>query len=75
VGWEGGLLGLDLHLRGGKIDDPMAWQLSAEGADFSTRSSVAWGEASRAAGVDEATVERYVKNTTAFYVPAPEPVS
>ena len=25
VGWEGGLLGLSLHLQGGSIDDPTAW--------------------------------------------------
>ncbi len=75
VGWEGGLLGLDLHLRGGSIDDPMAWQLSEEGRDFSKRSSAAWGEASRAAGVDEETVLRNVASTNGFYAPDPEPVS
>ena len=72
VGWEGGLLGLELHLSGGSVDDPVAWQVGSEGRDFNTRSSIAWGEASRAAGVDEATVARNVEQTTAFYVPAPE---
>ena len=70
VGWEGGFLGLELHLLGGSIDDPVAWQIGPEGRDFNTRSSVAWGEASRAAGEDEATIARNVEQTTAFYVPS-----
>ncbi len=69
VGWDMGLLGLSLHLRGGSVDDPEAWQLSPEGRDFATRSSAAWGEANRAAGADRATVTRTVANTTAFYAP------
>ena len=72
VGWEGGLLGLELHLRGESIGDPVAWQVGPEARDFTTRSSLAWGEASRAAGVDDATVARNIEQTTAFYVPAPE---
>src|SRR4051794_38633808 len=70
VGWEGGLLGLELHLRGGDfIGDPEAWVGSPEGRDFNTRSSVAWGEASRAAGADDETIARNVDSTTGFYVP------
>jgi len=72
VGWDGGLLGLALHLRGGSVDDPEAWQLSAEGRDFSTRSSQAWGAANQAAGADPDTAARGVANTTAFYAPDPE---
>ena len=45
VGWDGGVLGLALHLRGGSVGDPIAWQLSAEGRDFFARSSEAWGAA------------------------------
>ena len=71
AGWDGGLLGLELHLRGGSIADPEAWQVSAEGRDFYTRSSKAWGEASRAAGVDDETVARNVAATTAFYTGEP----
>lgn len=67
VGWDGALLGLTLHLRGGSIDDPMAWQLSDEGRAFHTRSSEAWGEANRAAGADPDAAARAVANTTAFY--------
>jgi uncharacterized protein YndB with AHSA1/START domain len=73
VGWEGGLLGLSLHLQGGpRPDDPTAWQLSAEGRDFSRRSSEAWGDANRAAGADPDAVVRAVANTTQFYAPDPE---
>jgi hypothetical protein len=74
VGWDGGLLGLTLHLRGGSIDDPVAWQMSAEGREFATRCSEAWGEANRAAGADPAVATRGVANTTAFYAPDPETV-
>jgi uncharacterized protein YndB with AHSA1/START domain len=74
VGWEGGLLGLELHLAGGSVDDPIAWQMSDEGRDFNTRASRAWGEASRAAGVDEETVARNVASTTRFYAPDPQSI-
>jgi len=73
VGWDQGLLGLTLHLRGrARVEDPAAWQLSPDGRDFATRSSEAWGEANRAAGADPATVARGVENTTAFYAPNPD---
>jgi uncharacterized protein YndB with AHSA1/START domain len=74
VGWDGGLLGLTLHLRGGSVGDPVAWQESAEGRDFFRQSSEAWGEANRAAGADPAVAERAVANTTTFYAPDPETV-
>jgi uncharacterized protein YndB with AHSA1/START domain len=70
VGWDGGLLGLRLHLETGKtVDDPQAWAASDEGRDFYTQSSAAWGAASRAAGADPAVVERNITNTTGFYAP------
>jgi uncharacterized protein YndB with AHSA1/START domain len=72
VGWEGGLLGLALHLSGGSVGDPIAWQTSDEGRDFNTRSSQAWGSASRAAGEDPVAVASMVANTTQFYAPDPE---
>jgi uncharacterized protein YndB with AHSA1/START domain len=74
VGWEQGMLGLTLHLEGGSVGDPVAWQESAEGRDFATRSSEGWGEANRAAGADPAVAARAVANTTAFYAPDPETV-
>ena len=71
VGWDGAVLGLALHLRGGKIDDPMAWQLSDEGRAYSTGSSERWGDANRAAGEDAETVATMVANTTTFYTVDP----
>ena len=71
VGWDGGLLGLSLHLRGESVGDSMTWQLSDEGREFSARSSAAWGAANEAAGADPAVVARNVTNTTAFYAPDP----
>ena len=75
VGWDGALLGLGLHLAGGKIDDPNAWMVSDEGRDFYTRSSAAWGEAYRASGADDDAVALAVANTMQFYAPEPEAVS
>ena len=69
VGWDGGMLGLALHLLGGSVGDPMAWQVSAEGREFNTLSSQAWGAANEAAGTDPAVVATMVANTTQFYVP------
>jgi hypothetical protein len=71
VGWDQGLLGLTLHLRGGSVGDSMAWQLSDEGRAFATRSSAAWGAANEASGADPAAAARAAVNTTAFYAPDP----
>ena len=70
VGWDGGLLGLALHLRGGSVADPIAWQCRAEGREFNTLSSEAWGDANAAAGADPAAVATMVANTTQFYAPS-----
>lgn len=76
VGWDGGLLGLSLHLASGAgLEDPVAWQLSPEGRDFSTRSSHAWGAANVASGADPAAAERAVANTIGFYAPEPDVTS
>ena len=72
VGWDGALLGLGLHLAGGQIDDPSAWQVSPEARRFYTLSSEAWGEALRATGVSDAEVAKVVANVTAFYAPEPD---
>ena len=73
VGWDQAMLGLTLHLRGGSVADPIAWQLSDEGTDFATRSSRAWGAANVAAGADPEAAERAVVNTITFYTVPPEP--
>jgi uncharacterized protein YndB with AHSA1/START domain len=72
VGWDQALLGLSLHLLGGSIADPTAWQLSAEGREFARLSSMAWGAANEAAGADPAAAANAVANTTAFYAPVPD---
>ncbi len=69
VGWDGGFLGLSLHLGGGKVGDPIAWQSSDEGRAFSALSSEAWGVAYAASGADPADVASAVANTTQFYAP------
>ena len=73
VGWDGGMLGLALHLQGGTVGDPIAWQSSAEGRAFSTLCSEAWGVAYAASGADPADAATAVANTTQFYAPDPEP--
>jgi uncharacterized protein YndB with AHSA1/START domain len=72
VGWEGGLLGLALHLRGGSVGDSMAWQLSEEGRAFATRNSVSWGAAYEASGASPEAAAKAVANTTAFYTTVPD---
>jgi uncharacterized protein YndB with AHSA1/START domain len=72
VGWDGAVLGLSLHLQGGSIEDPEAWQLSDEARSFYRRSSEAWGAANGASGADPAAVARAVANTTKFYAPDPD---
>jgi uncharacterized protein YndB with AHSA1/START domain len=72
AGWDGGLLGLALHLEGGgSVGDPVAWQTSDEGRDFFARSSAAWGAANVAAGADPDVAAQGVANTTAFYTTVP----
>jgi hypothetical protein len=70
VGWDGGMLGLALHLGGGTVGDPIAWQSSEEGRTFNTRCSEAWGAANIASGADPEAAARAVANTTEFYAPA-----
>ena len=72
VGWDMGLLGLSLHLTGGSVGDPMAWQLSPEGREFATRSSQAWGAANLAAGAEPQAVAHGIQSTIGFYVPEPD---
>ena len=72
VGWDGGVLGLTLHLRGESVGDPIAWQLSDEGRAFNTTSSDAWGRAYAASGADAERVSTAVANTTAYYAQPPD---
>jgi uncharacterized protein YndB with AHSA1/START domain len=75
VGWDLGLMGLANHLASGAAVDPaaaFAWQASAEGKAFMRESSEAWGQASVAAGTDEAAARAAAARTTAFYTGEPE---
>ena len=58
VGWDRGLLGLTLHLRGESVGDPDRLAAVGRGPRFSTRSSEAWGEANGAAGADPDVASR-----------------
>ena len=72
LGWR--LLGLALHLRGGSVGDPIAWQMSEEGREFTTRSSEAWGAANLAAGADpEAAAARRSRTRPPSTPPTPTP--
>ncbi|MDK1476087.1 SRPBCC family protein [Streptomyces sp. 549] len=66
VGWDLGLLALDVHLSGGQIPAG-AWETSDEGKQAAALSARAWGEASRAAGEPAALVAEQTAATTAFY--------
>jgi hypothetical protein len=59
-------------MRGGSVDDPIAWQLSSEGREFFAQSSAAWGAAYEASGAHPDAVAKAVANTTAFYAPEPQ---
>ena len=74
VGWDGGLLGLGLHLAGGEITESerAAWLMSAEARDFMAQSSQAWASAHEAAGATSAEATAARDNTLRFYAPDPE---
>jgi uncharacterized protein YndB with AHSA1/START domain len=72
VGWDLTLLGLAMHLRGEAIADHDTWEASPEARRYIVASSVAWGEALRAAGAPDEAVAGAVRNTTAFYAPEPD---
>ncbi len=73
VGWEGGLLGLALHLANPEEPKPdvMEFVASPEGQAFYLGSSTAWGEAAIAAGTDPETAREAARQTTAFYTGQP----
>jgi len=70
VGWDGGLLGLGLHLASGEAVNPeevAAWSASDEGRRFMALSSQAWYDASVAAGTDPVAAAEAAARTTAAY--------
>lgn len=75
VGWDGGLLGLALHLSGA-TDGPTpeqaeAWAFTDEGLSFYRGAATAWGAAHAADGADPAAAARAADNTFAFYTGQP----
>ena len=73
VGWEMGLLGMELHLtrpNEPKIDE-QTFHLTPEGKALHTGSSEAWGEAAIAAGADPEAARAAARRTTAFYTGEP----
>ncbi len=76
IGWDGGLLGLALHLTTGRSGDPQeiaAWSASPEGRLFYQLSSERWRDASIAAGTDEAAARAAADRATAFYTGTGQP--
>lgn len=71
IGWDQGLLGLQLHLSSGGAEvDPaevMAWMASDEGKRFSTLAGEGWHDAEVAAGVDPAEARRHADASIAAY--------
>jgi uncharacterized protein YndB with AHSA1/START domain len=70
VGWELGLLGLQMHIesKGESITkEGEAWAMSDEGRRFQKLSSEAWGEASILFGTDATLARAAADRTTAFY--------
>ena len=73
VGWEGGLLGLALHLAKPaepKVDE-VTFATSPDGKAFMRGSSQAWREAAVAAGADPDAARSAARRTTAFYTGEP----
>ena len=73
VGWELGLVGLDLHIT--QPDEPMpdetAFATSPEGRAFIAGSSDGWAQAAVADGAGPATARAAADRTTAFYTGEP----
>lgn len=69
VGWDGALLGLDLHLAGGAAGPEAfaTWEGSPESAAFCRASSASWAAAAGAAGVPADVVAGWQERTSAFY--------
>ncbi|MDQ2689455.1 MAG: SRPBCC domain-containing protein [Actinomycetota bacterium] len=76
VGWDGGLLGLALHLAGDTSVTPAdaeAWAVSDEGRAFHRAAASAWGRAHVASGADPDDATRAADNTYAFYTGQVQP--
>jgi uncharacterized protein YndB with AHSA1/START domain len=75
VGWDGGLLGLALHLAGGGAmpEDKEAWAMSDEARAFYIASADAWAAAHEAYGVPAEEAAAAAAATKEFYAPTAPP--
>lgn len=71
VGWDGGLLGLALHLGAGegslKPAEAAAWAVSDEGKHFYRLSADSWAAAHIASGASEEAAKAAADNTYRFF--------
>jgi hypothetical protein len=70
VGWDGGMLGLSLHLTGGSEVNPEnaeAWAFTEEGQSFYRAAADAWRAAHIALGADPDAATRAADATYGFY--------
>lgn len=71
VGWDGGFLGLSLHLSEPSAGKPPeadpAWPMSSEGRAFYGAVAAAWGRADAAAGTPEDRAMARAETTRKFY--------
>lgn len=72
VGWDGGMLGLALHLGAveGSLapEEAAAWAVTDEGKTFYRAAADAWAVAHVAAGADSETAQRAADATYGFYI-------
>ncbi|WP_419164964.1 SRPBCC family protein [Candidatus Palauibacter sp.] len=71
IGWDQAMYGLDQHFSSDPAvvpDTAAEWLASAEGGDFTRRSSDAWCEASIALGADEEAARAAADRVAAFYM-------
>ena len=74
VGWEMGLIGLELHLTqpAEPKPDPVEFAMSPDGKALLTGSSEAWAQAAVAAGEAPDAAHAAARRTTAFYTGEPD---
>ena len=73
IGWDLGLMGLDLHLTSGDDVDPEEvrnWESTPDARSFIARSSAAWVDASIAGGTDPEVARAAGDRVTSFYTGA-----
>jgi hypothetical protein len=74
IGWELGLMGLDLHLSSGAPVDPdavAAWQVTDDAKAYTVTSSDGWCQADVAGGTPEAAARAAADRTTSAYTGDP----